>query len=141
MNTTNAKPYRLLILCWGYSIHARRRAQLFIDDPRFEVTVVSTHNYAFEKAENVLLTAARRAAGAAPSETRKSASSLLPAPVRAALKSALNLLGLVFELRTMARDLACARMPCCCKHCNTLHFSLIGFPPICPWRSLSGTAT
>ena len=109
MNTTNAKPYRLLILCWGYSIHARRRAQLFIDDPRFEVTVVSTHNYAFEKAENVLLTAARRAAGAAPSETRKSASSLLPAPVRAALKSALNLLGLVFELRTMARDLATLR--------------------------------
>lgn len=109
MNTTNAKPYRLLILCWGYSIHARRRAQLFIDDPRFEVTVVSTHDYAFEKAGNVLLTAARRAAGTAPPEARKSVPSLIPAPIRAALKSVLNLLGLVFELRTMARDLATLR--------------------------------
>lgn len=103
-----ARPIRLLILCWGYSIHARRRAQLFIDDPRFEVTVVSTHDYAFVNAENVLLTAARQAPATA-TEERKSAAARIPAPIRAFLRQLLNLLGLAFELRTMARDLAILR--------------------------------
>ncbi len=47
---------RVLFLAWGYSIHAKRRLQLFIDDPAFEVIVVSPHDYAFANAENVLLT-------------------------------------------------------------------------------------
>lgn len=103
--TQSTQPYRLLILCWGYSIHARRRAQVFIDDPRFKVTVVSTHDYAFANAENVPLTAARRARASA-TETRNSATALIPARVRAVLRRLLNLLGLPFELRRMVRDLA-----------------------------------
>lgn len=99
------KPHRLLILCWGYSIHARRRAQLFIDDPRFEVTVVSTYNYAFEKAENVLLTAARQAVPATAGAAKPATTSLIPAAVRSLLRQMLNLIALPFELRTMARDL------------------------------------
>ncbi len=109
MSKTNlTRPHRLLILCWGYSIHARRRAQLFIDDPRFEVTVVSTHDYAFANANNVLLTAAKRAPVIA-TNAGKRPSSLLPAPVRAFARQLLNLLGLASELRTMARDLATLR--------------------------------
>ncbi len=102
--TKSTRPYRLLILCWGYSIHARRRAQIFIDDPRFEVTVVSTHDYAFVNAENVLLTAAQQGPTAA-TEARKGASTLIPVPIRVFLKRLSNLLGLAFELRTMIRDL------------------------------------
>lgn len=50
---------RVLFLCWGFSIHAKRRIQIFVDDPAFEVTVASTHNYNFQPANNVSLTAAR----------------------------------------------------------------------------------
>jgi glycosyltransferase involved in cell wall biosynthesis len=50
-----SKRTRILFLAWGYSIHAKRRIQVFIDDPRFEVMVVSTFNYDFENAKNVLL--------------------------------------------------------------------------------------
>lgn len=46
---------RILIVAWGYSIHARRRIQTFIDDPRFEVAVASNHDYGFPGARNVLL--------------------------------------------------------------------------------------
>jgi len=106
--TRPARLVRLLILCWGYSIHARRRAQLFIDDPRFEVTVVSTHDYGFAGARNVLLTAGRQAP-AAGANARKGTFARIPMPVRAFLKSLLNLLGLVSELRSMARDLATLR--------------------------------
>jgi glycosyltransferase involved in cell wall biosynthesis/SAM-dependent methyltransferase len=47
---------RVLFLAWGYSIHAKRRLQLFVDDPAFQVLVASPHDYAFAGAENVLLT-------------------------------------------------------------------------------------
>lgn len=48
-------PLRLLVLCWGYSVHAYRRTQLFVNDSRFQVTVVSPYNYRFKKARNVVL--------------------------------------------------------------------------------------
>ena len=47
-------------MAWGFSIHAYRRIHLFVDDPEFEVSVVSTHNYKFENAMNILLTDAKR---------------------------------------------------------------------------------
>lgn len=50
-----SKRTRILFLAWGYSIHAKRRIQIFVEDPRFEVMVVSTFNYRFEKARNVVL--------------------------------------------------------------------------------------
>jgi glycosyltransferase involved in cell wall biosynthesis len=103
---------RVLFLCWGYSIHARRRVQIFIDDPRFDVTVVSTHDYAFAGARNVLLGAARPAPGAAMgtvTAARSWMASVIPAPVRVLLRKAVNLLGVLFELRTMKRDLATLR--------------------------------
>jgi glycosyltransferase involved in cell wall biosynthesis len=49
---------RVLFLAWGYSIHGKRRIQTFVDDPRFEVMVVSTFNYKFGNAKNVLLVSA-----------------------------------------------------------------------------------
>lgn len=58
-NESLSPPVKVLFLAWGYSIHARRRIQLFIDDSRFRVIVVSTHNYAFDGAANVLLTTAQ----------------------------------------------------------------------------------
>lgn len=53
------KPTKLLIICWGFSIHAQRGGQIFTEDPDFSVTVASTHNYNFAGANNILLTAAR----------------------------------------------------------------------------------
>lgn len=46
---------RVLFLAWGFSIHAKRRIQPFVDDPSFEVAVASTHRYNFQGAKNVLL--------------------------------------------------------------------------------------
>lgn len=48
-------PVKLLVLCWGYSVHAYRRTKLFVNDPRFQVMVVSPHNYRFKKARNIVL--------------------------------------------------------------------------------------
>ena len=56
----NVARTRVLFLAWGYSIHAKRRIQLFVDDPAFEVIVVSPHEYAFDAAENILLTGCRQ---------------------------------------------------------------------------------
>jgi glycosyltransferase involved in cell wall biosynthesis len=55
---TLSKRTRILFLAWGYSIHGKRRIQIFVDDPRFEVMVVSTFNYKFGNAKNVLLVSA-----------------------------------------------------------------------------------
>jgi glycosyltransferase involved in cell wall biosynthesis len=46
---------RILFLAWGFSIHAKRRIQICVDDPSFEVGVVSTYNYDFEHTRNFLL--------------------------------------------------------------------------------------
>lgn len=48
-------PVRVLFLAWGYSIHAVRRIRIFSEDPGFEVTVVSTHDYRIPGARNILL--------------------------------------------------------------------------------------
>jgi len=48
-------PTKVLFLAWGYSIHARRRIQIFLDDPSFKVAVVSTHAYNFPGAKNIIL--------------------------------------------------------------------------------------
>jgi glycosyltransferase involved in cell wall biosynthesis len=45
-------------LAWGFSIHAKRRIQIFIDDPSFEVIVASTYNYKFHHALNIPLSGA-----------------------------------------------------------------------------------
>lgn len=54
------RPTRVLFLAWGYSIHAKRRIQIFVDDPSFEVAIVSTYNYNFTNAKNVLLSEAQK---------------------------------------------------------------------------------
>ena len=46
---------RVLFLCWGYSLHAWRRIKIFTEDPCFDVVVVSTYPYQFDKAMNILL--------------------------------------------------------------------------------------
>jgi len=58
MRPSSDEPVRrikLLFLAWGYSIHAARRIQVFVDDPTFEVAVVSTHDYGFSGARNYVL--------------------------------------------------------------------------------------
>jgi len=52
-------PVRVLVLAWGFSIHAWRRVRIFTQDPDFSVTVVSSHDYGFDGATNVLLHDAR----------------------------------------------------------------------------------
>jgi len=46
---------RVLFLAWGFSIHAKRRIQIFLNDPSFEVAVASTYAYNFSNARNILL--------------------------------------------------------------------------------------
>lgn len=55
---TPSRPVRVLFLAWGYSIHARRRIELFTSDRSFEVAVASTHAYGFADAWNIPLTGA-----------------------------------------------------------------------------------
>lgn len=45
MNTH--QPVRVLFLAFGHSIHAQRRIQIFVDDPKFAVSVASTYPYIF----------------------------------------------------------------------------------------------
>lgn len=58
MSEEAKRPVRVMFLTWGYSIHAQRRISIFCEDHRFDVCVVSTHNYGFQNARNVDLTAA-----------------------------------------------------------------------------------
>lgn len=58
MLNNTLRPTRILFLCWGFSIHAKRRIQIFVDDPNFKVAVVSTYNYSFNNADNILLASA-----------------------------------------------------------------------------------
>jgi glycosyltransferase involved in cell wall biosynthesis len=127
---TSAAPHKLLILCWGYSIHARRRAQLFIDDPRFDVTVVSTFDYAFEGADNVLLGAGKKpvAQGETNVADGKSLLSLIPAPIRASLRRVLNLLMIGPELLGMRRDLATLRSVVARKQPDVVLLQTLQYP-------------
>lgn len=132
---TNDGRYTLIILCWGYSIHARRRAQLFIDDPRFDVTVVSTYDYAFPGAENVLLGADKNQVESNASKpVRKSQVSLIPAPVRVFLRGVLNLVMLGVELRTMRRDLATLRAVVARKQPDVVLLQTLQYPSFLAYR-------
>lgn len=53
------KPLRLIIICWGYSIHAQRRISIFAEDARFRVIVVSNYDYLVPNTETILLTLPR----------------------------------------------------------------------------------
>lgn len=97
---------RLMILCWGYSIHARRRVQLFIDDPRFEVAVVSTYDYGFNGARFFPLS---QAIGASTVEAERQASGrslrdLVPPGVVEVLRKCYRVAGLPVELWRAYRD-------------------------------------
>lgn len=46
---------KIMFLAFGFSIHAKRRISIFTEDPRFDVTVVSNHDYDFVNARNILL--------------------------------------------------------------------------------------
>jgi glycosyltransferase involved in cell wall biosynthesis len=56
VSISSKRPTRVLFLAWGPSVHARRRIQIFTDNPDFNVVVASTHDYNFENAQNILLT-------------------------------------------------------------------------------------
>jgi len=99
---------RVLLLCWGESIHARRRVQLFIDDPRFEVAVVSTFDYQFEGVRFFPLLAAR--AGKAASQVNtKPRLRWLSTEVREFLAKVRRIALLPWELVRFARDLSTLR--------------------------------
>ena len=55
---SSKKRTRVLFLAWGFSIHAKRRIQIFVDDPSFEVAVASTFRYDFDNAMIVSLSGA-----------------------------------------------------------------------------------
>ena len=99
---------RVLFVCWGYSLHAQRRVQLFIDDPRFEVAVVSTHDYRFADARFYPLRAARRAAGA-PVPAARPVAAWLSTEARERLAQLRNLALLPLELWRSAQDLGTLR--------------------------------
>lgn len=90
---------RVLFVCWGYSIHARRRIQLFIDDPRFEVAVVSTYDYGFVGASFYPLRAARiQSTAEAPKTTQRRRFGWLSTEARERLASLRNLVFLPLEI-------------------------------------------
>jgi glycosyltransferase involved in cell wall biosynthesis len=93
----------IVFLCWGYSIHARRRIQIFIDDPRFNVTVVSTYNYNFDAAKNVIL-GPQEDLPNRPIGQKHRIFSFLPTKIRDWLKNLLNLIGIGFEYKRMKKD-------------------------------------
>jgi len=45
----------ILFLVWGYSIHAERRMKIFIEDPNYNVTIVSTYPYEYKNCDLVPL--------------------------------------------------------------------------------------
>ncbi|MBI5075480.1 MAG: glycosyltransferase family 4 protein [Nitrospirae bacterium] len=55
MSRNAAQKTRVLFFAWGDSIHARRRIQIFTNDPTFEVGVISNYKYDFNNAENLYL--------------------------------------------------------------------------------------
>lgn len=94
---------RILFLCWGDSIHARRRIQLFIDDELFEVAVVSTFDYGLSGARFFPLLAAQGKQTAASCRKRPILSRLSTE----ACEVLRHVRGLVFlsqELLTLAGD-------------------------------------
>jgi glycosyltransferase involved in cell wall biosynthesis len=97
------KPVTIVFLCWGYSIHAKRRIQIFIDDPCFTVTVVSTYPYHFEGADTVILGSQKQTTNSHV-DPKKKLSLLLPAKVKDWIRNGLNLLGIGLEFKRMVSD-------------------------------------
>ena len=54
-NKSPNSPTKILFLVWGFSIHAKRRMEIFLDDSDFLVSVVSPFNYGFPRIKNILL--------------------------------------------------------------------------------------
>ncbi len=54
------KEKRILFLTWGYSIHSKRRIEIFSEDPSFTVAVVSSYDYQLKNTENYLLSDATK---------------------------------------------------------------------------------
>ncbi len=103
-------PTRVLFLCWGFSIHARRRIQIFVDDSTFQVAVASTFDYGFPNAMNVKLSGASVNPGGSPVGTPRR---LLRRWLSPALKEKLvpmrTLLSLGSEISSAWRDLRTVR--------------------------------
>lgn len=97
---------RVLFLCWGYSIHAQRRLQIFVNDPQFDVAVVSTYDYGFKGARNIRLGAAEINPGESQAATHKyRLTAWLPPGVRERLRKTVKLFGVAFELIQAYSDL------------------------------------
>jgi glycosyltransferase involved in cell wall biosynthesis len=64
---------KVLFLAMGYSIHAQRRIGIFIDNPQYEVAVVSTYNYRFAGAKNYLLSSAITSDSSSPADSNGNA--------------------------------------------------------------------
>lgn len=104
MSNSPLTPIRILFVCWGYSIHARRRVQLFIDDPRFEVAVASTYNYGFSGATFYPLGDADRAQGSPSKQAERPLLSRLSPEAIERLVRLRNLMFLPAELVRSWRD-------------------------------------
>ena len=124
--TASAQRTRVLFVCWGESIHARRRIQLFIDDPRFEVAVVSTYDYGFEGARFFPLLAARmRATGGSAGRPRPRWMSTRAREFLAQLR---NLLLLPRETVRSARDAVSLRSAARAFQPNLVFLQTLQYP-------------
>lgn len=96
---------KVLFLCWGFSIHARRRIQIFVDDERFKVAVVSTYNYGFAGALNVLLGGlVVNPTGSVQVKSRGRLECLISPSIKEMLKKVRTLTGIWYELFQAWRD-------------------------------------
>ncbi len=132
---------RVMFLAWGYSIHAKRRIQLFVDDPLFDVTVVSTHNYDFKGARNIRLGTAQGsnpACGMVP-DTKEPDTGGDSIPSYGATTKALKLLvrknRLLFllahlfrDIRTAIRDVGILRTAFRTCHPDTIFLQTLLYP-------------
>jgi len=130
------KKCKLMILCWGYSIHAVRRAQLFIDDPRFDVTVVSTYDYSLPGADNVLLGTKKSITTAkeVSKPSGKSFKNSIPIPIRNFLKTLTKIFGLIFEIKSMDRDYKILRQEVESKNPDVLLLQTLQYPSFLAYR-------
>lgn len=101
---------RVLFLCWGFSIHARRRVQIFVDDPGFQVAVVSTYDYGFPNATNISLGGESiNPSGSANTSSRLFPRKWLSPWIKEKLRQLLKLIGLWWEIAGAWRDLRTLR--------------------------------
>jgi len=94
---------KILFLAWGFSVHAKRRIQIFTSSNDYSVKVVANYNYQFERAENVLLESAATVNARSLSESRVFASIALMKNF-AAYKILLKLILFVQEIFLAFKD-------------------------------------